>query len=811
MPTFGVSKVHRAQADAATPTATLLTPTTYQQYLPLSAPMDVAVSDEYTAIADGNVIYIYNRLEGVYRTYEHTGNSTATMNQVTELEFSSDGDLYFLDGAPYLHVLEQSQLASLTDETKAQETKFTCSAFTLVPDASGKNAQDTIYFTHISGTTSNLSYTTLDRLDSTSASSLVEGISGKPAIAYYDGAIYYTSYSIYLRRINVLAESAPNESVCTFPTAIESLVLSGGELYLSDNLGNFYAYNLSKLEYTPLAEKVPPNVSDLRGGYGALSLYKDKIYAVRHQAIREYEVGKDFTDFEISANSDAVSRLSGATDSLLYGDVLYVADTGNSRISIYDTKAQSYSVLVTPAAPTLVAATEGSIAAASETSVWLFETGETQPVSFEGFNGKIVGIEGVYGKYYLVTDTNYYYVIEYLPLSNPDETNGTAPEYTWQKTGGKDKTKKFTPSLLTSDVYGNLYVAAVSGDLYKFTEIGFTNADDHGVEISSAIPAGATSLHADVNENVYLLKGTELFVYPFDLEANLCGTPTTYPLGKSLVYGQDDTTPVNSVAFDVAATAMYVTYAGNLMVAVTDIPFPTVRAIPTEDLETEIFSAQPAEFKVVETAANAFLVKFDLEALSLQAQSTSSSFPYLSHGREKAPRTALLLGEVGEYSVLAIFDKTTHKYSNYLTKTRYYATEKPTGEYLEEYRKEQEKTGYLTNAVTLYKYPYLTKLLRVDSLTKNQAVTLIGEVNDLDYNYYKVRVVSEDGTEKIGFVPQKYVTLFDGEPKPSETTTYGERQNPSEESLWRLTFLLLGTAAICILTDLLILHNRKKD
>ena len=156
----------------------LITPASYEEYLPLNAPMDVAVCHEYTAIADGNLIYVYNRSEGAYYTYEHSLSATPAMNQVTQLAFSDTGDLYFIDGAPYLYVLNHLQLATLSSDTQATNTNFTCSAFTL----EGNH----IYFTHISGATANLSYTTLNRLETSAANSLVEGIPGstKPTLTY---------------------------------------------------------------------------------------------------------------------------------------------------------------------------------------------------------------------------------------------------------------------------------------------------------------------------------------------------------------------------------------------------------------------------------------------------------------------------------------------------------------------------------------------------------------------------------------------------------------------------------------------------
>ena len=54
------AKADEAQTDA------LFLPVSYEQYLPLSdAPTDVAVSDNYTAIADGTKIYLYDRAKNV--------------------------------------------------------------------------------------------------------------------------------------------------------------------------------------------------------------------------------------------------------------------------------------------------------------------------------------------------------------------------------------------------------------------------------------------------------------------------------------------------------------------------------------------------------------------------------------------------------------------------------------------------------------------------------------------------------------------------------------------------------------------------
>ncbi len=808
----GASDRRTAKAYAATPTSTqadkLITPTDYEQYLPLTKPMDVAVSGDYTAIADGNVIYVYNRFEGVYRTYTHLINTDPNMNAVTELQFSDGGDLYFIDGVPYLHVLTREQLASLNETTVATNTNFTCSSFTIEGDV--------LYFTHISGQTASLSYAPLSGLTASNAFSLVDGIIGKPIVAYYDDAIYYTDYSIRLLRIDLTEPNPQTEAVCTFPTAVDSLIISSGDLFVTNTSGNFYVYNLSRLEYAKDAQYVAPLESDERGGYRALSLQGNNVYAIRNESIREYRIGSGFTAYEISANSDAPHRLSGATDALSIGGKLYFADTGNSRISIRTLATGEIVTAATPSAPTLVASDGSTFAGANETHVWLFDGSVSDPITFDSFNGKIVGITCVYNRYYIVTDANYYYVIAYLPTANPDSGDEPTGEYSWQKTGGKEKTTKFSPALVASDVYGNIYVAAKTGDLYKLTETEFPDPESTGVKISN--PTLEISLKTadkfliDLNENVYILKENRLLRYDYDKTAKVCvNTVATYELGKTLVYGQTEGTPVTSVAFDVVASEIYLTYTGNLVVSTNSIPVSTMKNIPTNGIEREIFSANAAEFTVVETSPNALLIAFDLNEFSkLPTGILNNVFPYLSYHRETESRTALKLGSVGEYAILAVFDSQTHTYTNYLTNERYFVAEKPTDDYLVEYAPEEEKTGYLTNAVTLYKYPYLTKLLQVTGLTKNQEITLIGEINDLDYSYYQITFVDENGVMQTGFIPKTYVTLFNGEPLTSEKTTYAE-QTPNEDELWRLTFLLLGAAAICILTDLLIFRRSKED
>ena len=62
LPFANVSASAQAEKDR------LVSPISYEQYLPLNEPSDVAVCEDYTAIADGNSIYVYERADNEYRT-----------------------------------------------------------------------------------------------------------------------------------------------------------------------------------------------------------------------------------------------------------------------------------------------------------------------------------------------------------------------------------------------------------------------------------------------------------------------------------------------------------------------------------------------------------------------------------------------------------------------------------------------------------------------------------------------------------------------------------------------------------------------
>ncbi len=740
------SEYEQASADE------LILPSSYEQYLPLSEPCDVSVTENYTAIADGSRIYVYDRRAGEYRCYEHTANEDESNNKITKLQFSETGELYFLDVSLFLYSLDPVTLES-------EKTSLTCNTFTIF--------SDTVYFTNVS----QILRTTLDKLDSSTAESVVSDVTSKAALAQDNGVLYYTDAGKYLHKIDSTNDTFIDQ--LTSAETVVSLAVYSGILYYTDTAKTLYVYDLTTNEH----------LNSFEGGYSALSVSDGYIYAVNNDSVRQYSpTDAAFTDFEICASSSSQNRLSGASDTILVGDNLLFADNGNNRISSYDTKTGERRVFPTEIQTNFLASDGTTVLAASATEAVLydFDSGE-KTASFDGFNSNLAGVAAVYGKYYFITDNNYFYCAE------------QNSEGSWTLNSTPKPSASHTARLLTADAYGALYVAYSDGNVYRFEEDEFMAPAEVG-EKTATVPVQTEKIAVDYEETVCALYKNELYV--------CTDAQKKYSLSKTAVYGQTAETKVLSFTFGIETGDVYLLYEGDFVLSTRDIPLPTVRTIEVGGADEDIFSEQSAEFSLVKTAENSLMVTFDIESLS-----GAEYFPYLDYSRETESHTALKLGETDKYNLIAVFDETDKTYSAALILKRY-CEEIPESEYLTPAEGFTDGIGYLTNSVNLYKYPYLTSLLTVTELEKNTTVKVLGKIDTLDYRYYYVSYTDADGTVRTGYVPQGYVTNFDGAPPDSQNFEVGAGKT-DYDSLWRLAFLLLGCASICVLTDYLSLHKRK--
>ncbi len=733
----------------------LILPSSYEQYLPLSSPSDIAVTDGYMAISDGNVIYLYDRAADSYSRYEHTANEDSATNTIEELQFAEDGNLYFRDVSLFLYRMDYSQPA-----LESENTGLACNAFEIYADA--------VYYV----TTSQLRKTTLNELDPAKGETIVSNISSRPALALDNGVLYYTEGGKILCRTDDISFSRP----LTQNETVVSMAVYSGILYYTDTSATMHVYDLT-------AENA---IASYEGGYSSLSVWDGYIYAVGENCIRQYSPAAGaFTDYEIGASSSSENRLSGASSLCLAGELLLTADAGNSRVSVYDASAGTVRTVSVPAGADLLASDGETMAAAGGTSVSLYDLAspETPSYTFSDFQSAVVGAACVYGVYYFVTSNNYFYRI------SPSEEG-------WTAESSPKPALSYTARLLAADAYGDLYVAFSDGSVCRYTESEFTDAAAAGEKVCN-VPVLAEQIAVDYARTVYALSDNRLYICAGEQASQ------SYPLGKSLVWSQTEDTPAVSFAFGIESEAVYLLYEGDFIIRTFDIPLPTVRTIAVDGADERIFDGASADFSVIQTAENSLFVSFELESLD-----GAEYFPYLGYERRTESVTALKLEETELYDILAVFDEENRQYTAALV-LKSHCEELPEEEYLKEAEGFEDGKGYLTNAVSLYKYPYLTELLTAGSLPKNAEVTVLGQIDTPDYRYYRIAWTDGEGNERTGFIPVAYVTAFDGSPVPAEQANFGGT-GADTDSVWRLAFLLLGCASVCVLVDFLIIKRKEK-
>ena len=765
-------------ADVAGEETTLVSPSSYQQYLSLTDPMDVAATTDYMAIADGNAIYVYDVREGEYRKYEHTLNvADPSKNNIMNLQFYGDDQLYFLDGT-YLYLLNPETLQVDNVSITESDPKFPCDTFLIV--------NDVLYYTDVK-TQASVSYIALDG----SKADTLATVDSKPTIAFWNGELYYTEAAKYLRKVN--PDTKEDALVADFPDDLVSMQIQDNVFVCSTLSGDFYAYNLAELASAHSASRVTP-LAHYTGDYSSLELFGSHVYAVKGPSIRQYDMEKSvFTDFEICNASDSVHRFNDGADALLSQGRLFIADNGNGRISVYDVESKTFAQpIATDFTPLYLAADETTLLAADGTQAIVYDlTAEhygEELAAFSDFNSTLVGVANVYGTYYFATDSNYYYA-----ASAAADENGTT---VWTRTESQKKSTRYA-KLLTSDAYGYLYVASGSG-VYRFSEEDFLSTATEGESLGVTLPTNTQKIAIDYDGGVYALANGKLQKATAD---------APYALNEPLVYS--DTATVQSFAFGIEDNVTYVLYQENYLAKTTLLDLPTVKNIPVNGVDEGIFDHNPIAAEIVKLRTNAMVIDFDIAALS-----GAEVFPYVDYSRHESGLTALKIGETtnGKHAILAFYDGQSRTYRTVLAltgdcsalsddeKSAYYKTY-PT-----------QKTMYVSNDVPVYKFPHLSGLPTVTTLPRNTAISVLGEINDLDYSYYLVQYVDGDNVTYLGYVPKAYAIAFDPTPPTPETEHYGASES-DKDGVWRLVFLLLGTAAILILTDVLIFRAiaPKKD
>ena len=556
---------------------------------------------------------------------------------------------------------------------------------------------------------------------------------------------------------------------------------------------NFYAYDLLALAESKQAIAVTP-ITKATSGYVSLSLHGEYVYAIQRKTIKQYSIADTaFTDYEISSASSAANRLNGATDVYLADERLFLTDTGNKRVSVFNTTTKTFEQSISTSLSTKYVASDGeTLLISGNSGAELYDLSNdnygVKIADKTNFAGNIVGVAGVYGKYYLVTDTNFFYSL----------TENTEGNYVWSSV---QKDSPVFPSLMTADVYGNLYVVC-ENSVYLYTEENFTTTAPSSIVITDKLPANTEKISIDYGKNLYALKNNALHKFTANANATAYTESETISLSENLVYGNSEA--ATSFTFSVEENWAYIVYGGNYLVRTTKLNLPTVKNIPVNGADARLFN-DPAEFSVIYTKPNALVVEYDFEQFN-----GAEVFPYLDFDRREESFTALKIGEASAYSLLVTFDKQSNAYKTYIVNSS--SCQSVLRTQYETLYEEPYQTGYLTGDASLYKYPFLYKPLTNGELPRGSVLTVLAEIKMLERNYYYVSCETENGEIITGYVPAVYLTQTNGEINVSNHT-YGETTS-NTDAYGRLIYLLLGGAAICVLSDFLIIRrirNKEND
>ena len=722
--------------------ASLVMPSSYEQYLALSAPTDVAFSEDHIAIADGGTLYLYDRTARKYS--EHPVSEGRT---ITKIGFA--GERLFLsdNGAEgnffYEYNFSNGELDKQT---------FNCTTFCIYGD--------TLYTATVSNNQTHIG--------AYSVSALTEGTPTDlgfireheaPSMTVLDGTLYCAvSDRVYY----------PDPANGQFGDG--SFYLSAGNPTLATQVKSVCAH-AGGLCYTAIDGLYLSNITDHTGtlllegtDYGALTSYNGMLYAVQGTSIHRVDWDDEgvafLSDYEIAAASSSVGRLSGAVDTARAGDLLVTADAENRRISVSElahtdaglTIASTYVIPCLaengmPYRPALVATDGNLIAAAAGSNIYLYRNGETEAHYIHTAESiDIRGLACVYGVCYYITEYGYGKAEEgFSSFSRTDNA----------------------PKAIAADVYGNLYVVNQKNEVQSYSEAHFVDpAITRGTALDIALPASFTALRADFEGNLYCLSEGALFKNGVSLSTfgelaenlQFVYKGTDMPLSFALGYEDDE-------VFFLFGDYIVKTNAG-----VLDIP--TLSKISAEGVAEDVFRAHGQENLLIDVPAGTIGVRTDLEKFHTDAP---EYFPYLSYYRTEEAKRGILLATKGRYALVILYEVSD---SDRVFEADLFLLEGASPVPEEEYFRAAEQTAYLSNSVSAYFFPCLHGALTDTRLARGASVRVKGFVTAPEREYalieYTVQAdASRSGEEQgraTGFVPSAYLTAVD--PVPGDAAVF---------------------------------------
>lgn len=740
-----------------TETWELFLPSSSEQFLPLTSPNDVAFGDNYIAVADGNVIYVYDRAAGRYNSYTGTAGDT-----YSSLCFYGEFLLFVPNGSSAFSIryidcsAAESGVYTSTNTLNDQNTEaVTCTQFIL--------NGDTLYYARFLGNTVNVYSGTISSAGgslaaNTSGTALggetLSDISINPYFSNYGGTTYLSAQ----RTIYTVGTSVTTAFTTDYD--VSSFAITGTDLYYtsSDSARPLYKKTLSGQQNDERLQAFS-NISSIFPYNGAL------YFSVTgsNPAVRQFSLETEsYTGYEIAQYSSGERRLGRNADSLsLYGGRLIIADPANARVLLADTMTQEVRPVAVEGFSGSFSVTAGEedflVTDGSSVALYGYDGQRVLSLDYTNFNGTVVDGTYSYGSYYLVSSTGATYRLTEKGIN----ANGQLSS---------------APTAIAADINGDIWaLSASSGTAYRYTEENFLSQNGATETNPVLFGTGTLDILVDYEGTVYGLTEDSVLVG---------GATDARQLDLSSYVSYADGAKAVAFAFGFATDEAYIlTDAGFLVqwsggiASLDTIDENGAYSALTGALTDENGGADACGDLLVTISADAVLVSLDESALTAESYLPAAGYARAGEARVGVKVTDIADPDGGNTigSLVALYEYlpgsgaqgSQHTYSLCLVLGEG-AQPLASSEY---YTDTADYAGYTTNAVGLYNLPLMRQsgdaayLAYRLELAKNTRVTVLGTVSlpapttggyGLDADYCFVSY-SADGQTVYGFVPASYL------------------------------------------------------
>lgn len=732
-------------SDGDTAETRLFLPSSYEQYLELENPSDFAVNERYIAIADGNIIYVYDRNENVFATYTHT-TSTSTLSSLNFYESGGSCYLLFVDSNTNIYYIDCGSRTG-DDTFTSTPLSFTCASFII--------QGETMYYSRT--TSGAVVYRTAMSLSSLAEGEMIEQDATTGITPYFSmsGSELYFSLN---SRIYLITESGAAQEYRSVTSSITAFSVTDDKIFYSTTGSDrdFLVYQ------NQTSETVQYNGNPITG-VPSVKLVGNELWFIENQNIRLLDPfaseGYSFLDYTIGKYADIANRIGqNASDISLNDNTVVIADTSNSRILLAQNASNggSYTSIETDAfSPTIVCAGENDFAAADGGILRIYSYDGSSVRSYDALTTSINGIAYSYGKYYVTAESQSFIYVYDAANSRPESKSVPA-----------------AGNAVTADIYGDLYVLSGTA-VYKLNALSENVFDGSIVytapsQTNKLLSDFAGNIYAQTSDGIYLLsdRGNVSVFTPSDL--------------SSLVY-YGGTPTIASFAFGFESGDVYILSDGFIAVTravgISSLDSLDATGVYDSIIASERLPDSYSGLKLVTVPANSVAISLNVSLLT----EDTAALPYSGYERTAEEKTGVVLADTGDGLIVGFFDAGDE---TDLNPVRTYQTALVLGiglddegilassEYLSAPDAGFANGGYAVESVGVYRFPQMgpvsdetadSGFLRFAELPKNTSVRILQKISNaaLDSDYYYISA-EINGETVCGYVPASFISAQSG-------------------------------------------------